>query len=136
MKLDEFITTKINTNVDYDGYYGAQCVDLFRQYCKDVLEIPVHTGAVSGAKEIWTNYDNLPNEVKYFARVVGNPLSGDVVVWDSTKSNNHGHVAIYLGTVDKEHILVFEQDGFKLDGAKVKIRSTENILGFLRRKWV
>ena len=37
MKLDEFINKYINTKVDFDGAFGAQCVDLFRQYCKDVF---------------------------------------------------------------------------------------------------
>ena len=55
MKLDEFINKYINTKVDFDNAFGAQCVDLFRQYCKDVLDIP-HTGSVDGAKDIYLNY--------------------------------------------------------------------------------
>ncbi len=47
MTLDEFVKKYLGKKVDYDGQYGAQCVDLFRQYCKDVLGIP-HTGGVIG----------------------------------------------------------------------------------------
>ena len=109
MLLDEFINKKINTKVDYDGVYGAQCVDLFRQYCKDVLEIP-HTGSVDGAKELIENYERLPLEIKYFTRASA-PVCGDVVVYGASKTNKYGHVAIYLADYDIDNILIFEQDG-------------------------
>ena len=48
MTLDEFVKKYNGKKVDYDGRYGCQCVDLFRQYCEDVLNIP-HTGGVIGA---------------------------------------------------------------------------------------
>lgn len=68
MKLDEFINKYINTKVDFDGAFGAQCVDLFRQYCKDVLDIP-HTGSVDGAKDIYLNYYKMEGEKKYFYNI-------------------------------------------------------------------
>src|SRR5574344_661086 len=79
MKIDEFITKYSGKKVDFDGAYGAQCVDLFRQYCKDVLGLP-HTGAVEGAEGLWNNYDKLPVEQKYFERIDSDyvPLLGDV----------------------------------------------------------
>ena len=67
LRFDEFINKYINTKVDFDNAFGAQCVDLFRQYCKDVLNIP-HTGAVEGAKDVFLNYDKLPLEQKYFKK--------------------------------------------------------------------
>ena len=51
MTLDEFVEKYNGKKIDYDGHYGAQCVDVFRQYCKDVLAIP-HTGGVVGAAEL------------------------------------------------------------------------------------
>lgn len=63
MNLIAFVNTYCRKKVDFDGAYGAQCVDLFRQYCKDVLGLP-HTGAVEGAKDLWLKYDNLPLEKK------------------------------------------------------------------------
>ena len=59
MTLNEFVLKYRGQKVDFDKAYGAQCVDLFRQYCHDVLYIP-HTGAVQGAKDIWLNYNNMP----------------------------------------------------------------------------
>lgn len=132
MKLDEFINKHINTKVDFDNAFGAQCVDLFRQYCKDVLNIP-HTGAVEGAKDIFLNYGKLPLEQKYFKKYsTNNPKPADVIIWNETKTNKYGHIAIVVSSLSNNKVLVFEQDGFKQDGAKLAIRTTENMLGVLR----
>lgn len=132
MKLDEFINKHINTKVDFDNAFGAQCVDLFRQYCKDVLNIP-HTGAVEGAKDIFLNYDKLPLEQKYFKKYsTNNPKPADIIIWNETKTNKYGHIAIVVSSLSNNKVLVFEQDGFKQDGAKLAIRTTENMLGVLR----
>ena len=80
------------------------------------------------------NYDKMPLEKKYFERVFVNPVSGDVAVWGATETNKYGHVALVLGNVDGHSILVAEQDGFKQDGVKFKIRSCANLIGFLRFK--
>ena len=40
MNLAEFLNKYTGKKVDFDKVYGAQCVDLFRQYCQDVWQIP------------------------------------------------------------------------------------------------
>lgn len=139
MNLVDFVNKYIKTNVDFDGVFGAQCVDLFRQYCKDVLNIEKHTGSVNGAKELFTKYDELSGQIyekEVFIRLKFPDHyrfePGDVAIWDSTSSNKYGHVAIVLE--DKVNdLIVFEQDGFKQDGAKISYRSKKNLLGVLRR---
>lgn len=133
MDLIEFVNKYHGKKVDFDGAFGAQCVDLFRQYCKDVLRAG-HTGAVEGAKDLFLKYADLPAECKYFDRITNaTPQIGDVCVWGATEKNKYGHVAICLG-YDSEFdlILVFEQDGIKQDGAKIAVRSKNNLLGVLR----
>lgn len=137
MTLEEFVKKYNGKKVDFDGVYGPQCVDLFRQYAKEGLNIPVHTGlckTTGGAKDLFLDYEKMPNEKKYFIRLPKkNPIPGDVLIWDSSISNMYGHVAICLGTLGSSFI-VFEQDGFKQDGAKINIRSNQNFLGYLRKK--
>lgn len=133
MNLAEFLNKYTGKKVDFDKVYGAQCVDLFRRYCQDVWQIP-HTGGVEDAKDLWLNYDKMPGEKEYLSKVTGLPAAGDVVVFNATKTNKYGHVAIFLGAIDYENILVFEQDGFKQDGAKYGTRGFDNILGFFRKK--
>lgn len=135
MTIDKFISTYIGKKVDYDKKFGAQCVDLFRQYCQDVLNIP-HTGSVDGAKELFTNYSKLPLEIKYFDRITRGPITGDIAIYDGTSSNIFGHVAIVIGNMAGRDLLLFEQDGFKQDGAKLTIRTIDNLLGYLHPKKV
>lgn len=133
MKLEAFIKKNIGKKVDYDGHYGAQCVDLFRQYCTDVLSIP-HTGGVAGAKDLFINYERMEREVLYFVKITGKSfLPGDVAIWAASPSNQYGHVAIVIGTLNDD-LIVFEQDGFKQDGAKIVLRPFDGLLGALRKK--
>ena len=135
MTLDEFVKKYNAKKVDYDGRYGAQCVDLFRQYCKDVLNIP-HTGGVIGAAELFTEYEKMPLEQKYFEKIEADkqtPIEGDVVIFKPTAKNKFGHVAIVL-SADKLSMTVFEQDGFAQTGAYITERKYYNALGFLRKR--
>ena len=138
MLLDEFVKKYNGKKVDYDGAFGAQCVDLARQYWKEGLGILEHTGSCSttgGAKDLYLDYNKMPIEKKYFNRIPKNKafVPGDTLIWDSTKTNKYGHVAIYLGKLNNSFI-VFEQNGFEQDGAKIIIRGKENLLGALRKK--
>lgn len=133
MKLEEFIKKNTGKKVDYDKRYGAQCVDLFRQYCQDVLCIP-HTGGVEGAKDLFINYEKMEKEKRYFSKITGKHfIPGDVAIWAESSTNKYGHVAIVVGTINDD-LIVFEQDGFKQDGAKIVLRSCDRLLGALRKK--
>ena len=138
MTLEEFVNKYNGRPIDYDGVYGAQCVDLFRQYVKEVWEIKEHTGPCAtsgGAKDLFLDYDKMPVEKKYFTRIkTKSPKAGDTVIWDKTDKNQYGHIAICLGVLGKDTIIVFEQDGFRQNGANVNIRSKGNMLGVLRKK--
>lgn len=136
MTLEEFVKKYIGKKVDFDLVYGAQCVDLFRQYNKEVWGNP-HTGAVDGAKDLVVNYERMPLEQRFLSLVPVNRdfvRDGDVAVWNATEKNKYGHVAIVVGFLGDESLIVFEQDGFKQDGAKLNVRSSKNLLGFLRKK--
>lgn len=135
--LEDFVKKYTGKKVDFDGVYGAQCVDLFRQWVKEGLGIPEHTGPCSttgGAKDLFLDYPKMEKEKKYFTRETKKDMiQGDVLIWNETETNKYGHVAIYLGKLNNS-LIVFEQDGFKQDGAKINIRSKNNLLGFLRKK--
>ena len=133
LTFEQFITKYCGKKVDYDKVYGAQCVDLFRQYCQDVLNIP-HTGSVDGAKDLYEKYQELPVEQKYFVPLIrsAEPEFGYVAVWGSTPMNRYGHVALVLAKLNDSTLLVFEQDGYAQDGAKIVKRNLNNLLGYLR----
>lgn len=137
MNVEDFVKKYTGKKIDFDGVYGAQCVDLFRQYAKEGLGIPEHTGSCAttgGAKDLFIDYPKMPIEKKYFTRETKKAMCpGDILIWDSTETNKYGHVAIYLGKLNND-LIVFEQDGFKQDGAKINLRSKTKLLGFLRKK--
>ena len=133
MTLDEFVKNYEGKQIDFDKAFGSQCVDLFRQYSKEVLQIPEHTGAVEGAKDLFLNFSSMPKMSKYFQKVF-TPHKGDIVVFNKSETNKYGHVAIVLYATNKS-IVVFEQDGFNQSkGSYINIWNYERVLGFLRRK--
>jgi len=138
MTLEEFITKYNGKNVDFDGVFGAQCVDLARQYWKEVWGIP-QPESVSGAQEFITRYHDKPTMRKYIELVPHgvSPLPGDIVIFGSSESNKYGHIAIFVAWTNGGGTMkVFEQDGFKQDGAKMAVWKTDRVIGYLRKREV
>lgn len=123
MTLKRFVVTYNGKKVDWDKVHGYQCVDLFRQYCKDVFNIP-QLPAVEGAKDLWKKHGCLKLTTDSYA-------PGDVLVYDSTPSNPYGHVCILVSLLDSDTFIVFEQNGFEQTGAKLTVRDKTNLLGGL-----
>lgn len=127
MTLDNFVKKYQDTRIDFDGSFGAQCVDLYRQYVKDVLKIP-QSPSVVGAKDIWDKY--LPD---HYTRVPntpdGVPPKGSVVIW-GIKYGEFGHVAISMGGDTKGFTAFSQNDPV---GSKCVIRSYKytHVLGWL-----
>jgi surface antigen len=90
MTLEQFVAKYNGKPIDFDGAYGNQCVDLYRQYVKEVLNLP-QTPPVVGAKDIWTS--NTPNFDKITNTPTGIPPVGAIMIWGS-RYGAFGHVAI------------------------------------------
>ena len=127
MTLTQFIKKHLGTKVDFDGKFGPQCVDLFRQYCAEVLDVP-QPPAVEGAKDLISTRGSLAVTMD---SILADYSRGDVLVWDSTKTNKYGHVAILVSVYNTKYFVVLEQDGFQQDGVKLAFRSRANLLGCL-----
>ena len=122
MNLVDFIKKWNGKKCDYDGFYGAQCVDLFRQYAKEVWQVE-QLPAVEGARDFFKHV--MTNEKCY----VSNRVSvGDCLIYGATDTNPYGHICIVVATIDTNNFVVFEQDGFKQDGAKLNLRNREHLL--------
>ena len=135
MTLTSFINKYLGTKVDYKddvfkGDKSYQCVDLARQYIKDVkgLPQPPGLGVNGGAKDLIENHGEfnvtLDSELADYSR-------GDILIWDASKTNKYGHVAILVAIYNTKYFVVLEQDGFKQDGVKLAFRSRENLRGCL-----
>ncbi len=130
MTLTTFINTYLGKKVDYDKNSSFQCVDLYRQYCKDVLNIPQTPalGEDGGAKDIWDKHGVLKRTPD---SILADYSRGDILIWDKTKTNKYGHVAILVAVYNTKYFIVLEQDGFKQDGVKFAFRSRANLRGAL-----
>lgn len=89
--------------IDYDGWYGDQCVDEMNQYLKDVCGIssPIQAFPGQTAYEIYQKannslfdkIDNNPNDPNQI------PSYGDIIFWKANISGvteDAGHVAVFL----------------------------------------
>jgi len=99
MTLQQFISKWDGGSPDFDGAFGAQCVDLARFYFRDVLAI-VNPGPVVGAQDFFYNYDKDGNLYSQFQKVINSqsamPERGDVVLLKATLKNQYGHVCVCI----------------------------------------
>lgn len=133
MTLTQFIKKYMGTKVDFDGTGGPQCTDLYRQYCKDVLDVPQSPalGSEGGAKDIFSK-PGILTAVKESPTT--DYSAGDILIWGQSATNKYGHVAILVAIYNTNNFIVFEQDGFKQDGCKLALRTRDNLLGYLWKK--
>lgn len=92
-EASDWARSKVDTQIDYDGAYGAQCVDLIFAYYNYFWGVSPVRGNGSDF-----SHNALPNgwqRIKYYKGFSVEP--GDVVIWTWNKwAGNSGHVGIAL----------------------------------------
>ncbi len=90
--LNFFVLSLEGLYVDFDGWYGDQCVDLVQQYNKVIVGAPRLLG--EGAVNIWDTYPQT-----HYTRITDAPnlipAPGDIMIWGRAYGN-WGHIAICL----------------------------------------
>lgn len=130
--------TWINNNVglhhDYDGQYGAQCVDLYNFYMTGFVGGKASAGTgVQYAEQLWNNHDT-----SALVQVAKNqtPQMGDVAIWSNGLNGIGGHVAIVAQPNTNGTIRVLNANaanGGGSTGVTVMTNiSTGTLLGYLR----
>ena len=112
--MQSFMSKYLGVAVDFDKAYGAQCVDLIRQYFKDIWGLPRQPESVSGAEDFFFKHESRPiqRELCDCTAYDGNarPPIGSVVVFKAHQGNQYGHIGICVNTYE-DGMDVFEQDG-------------------------
>jgi hypothetical protein len=129
--VDTFVTNFDGHCVDFDGLYGAQCVDLFSYYNRDVVGAAFVS--VDYAYQIWNAHDTSKyDQVSASATA----HKGDVAIYDSSLpgSGGAGHVAIVLADVNGSTLNVFDQNNPVGACSQVHNFSKSHLLGYLRPK--
>jgi surface antigen len=131
MTYSEWKNKWLGKGIDYDGSYGNQCMDVYRMYVKEVLNIP-QSPPVIGAKDVWNTY-----LTEYFDRVSntpdGVPEQGDIAIWSV---GTYGHIGI-VDSADKQYLTCFEQNWTEMNGTGVtelRRHTYANVLGWLKYK--
>jgi len=113
MTIKEFFDKYNSKYVDYDKVYGYQCVDLMRQFVKEVYNLNPYVAipTTGWAKNIFNNFkDN-----QYFKKVLNTPYDipkrGDIVFWGYYPFlyGWGGHVGIF-DSGDLYTIISFDQN--------------------------
>lgn len=137
LTLDQFITKYMGRYIDWDGWYGAQCVDLMRFYQRDVLGVtPQSIPAAGSAKQIFQNF---PYNNATFAKIDNTPTNipqkGDIIFWGTYLGVTGwaGHVAVYTGG-DLYNIISFDQNWPTGTSCHLQKHSYKGVLGWLHKK--
>jgi len=135
--------------IDTDGFFGAQCVDLFHFYLDAALGVPFRSTEMAG--NAFPIYQNAPNTATYTSRKYGSvtfrkmarstsnavPLPGDIVFW---RNPDPGHVAIVIDA-DANSIRSIDQNWFNSNAqtgspaARVTHTNDTRVAGWLRPTW-
>jgi hypothetical protein len=89
MTYEEFVNKYNGKGIDFDGYYGFQCMDLAHQYAVEV--VGKDFAPAPAAKDVWAQnpegYDKISNTPD------NAPQKGDIIIW-GVGVGPFGHIAI------------------------------------------
>lgn len=126
-----FIQQYNNKYIDYDGAYGAQCVDLYNAYTAKF--VGGQNIMVGYAPEIYNAYDT-----RAYARFDGRQTSGrmgDVAIFRPGGTTPSGHVAIVIGDNGNGTLRVLQSNATALGNRGPSIISNiskSSLMGYLR----
>jgi surface antigen len=105
--------------------YGAQCMDLIRFYLKDFNLPQLPKGNAVDQWRDTQGYARIKNTIQAV------PQPGDIVIWNKTRSNPYGHIAVVV-EANWFYMTVLEQNNPLNAPVQVNKRSYFNCLGWLR----
>mgnify|MGYP001567978214 CR=1 FL=1 len=134
MTFTEFLDKHNGKYIDFDGYYGPQCMDLMHQYLLEVLGIPERDALASASARL--TYVNFSTMAKHelFEQIGNTPTNiaqeGDLMFWGNLL---YGHVAIFIEG-DVNRFTSFDQNYPSGSPCHVQSHTYANVLGWLRFK--
>lgn len=129
--LGNWITQNNNKYIDWDGWYGAQCVDLYNKYTATF--VGGQNIMVGYADELFYKYDT-----KAYTRFAGNQtkgFAGDVAIFGRGPGTPSSHVAIVVGDNGNGTLRVLQSNATSAGSAGNSIISNiskATLMGYLR----
>ena len=134
----QFKDKRIGKFIDNDGAYGYQCVDVPRQYCKEVYWFGMWP--VGGSAKNASLWQTFKNDKRWTEYKPWQPIEqGDILISAPTATNEHWHIWV-IDYSDAIGYWLLEQNtkggGTKIKGNEVKVRYVKRwkppILRFFR----
>lgn len=136
MNLNEFINKYNGKFVDYDKKFGNQCVDLMRQYIKEVWGLNPYTAfpANKYAKYMF-NYYSVSLLKKTVNTPTGVPKPGDIIFWKTYPfvTGVAGHVGIVV-SANVNSLIIFNQNYPINSACSMRKFSYKGVLGWFSKK--
>lgn len=134
--FDLWAKENLGKAIDFDGAYGVQCVDLAKDFIKNVLGI--EPKSIGNAIEYYNKRSTEPYLIKNFDWIDNTPSftpqKGDLAVFTSKSGN--GHISVCTGEGTKSYFYSYDQNYPRSQHepmAKIK-HSYSSLLGVLRPK--
>lgn len=110
MGFQEFRTKVLGSYIDIDGYYGAQCWDLYARYCQ-YLQVPFANCTVTGyVQDIWTQRHS-NGMSRYFDEVQFDKCqAGDIIVFQARNQTPLSHIGVCASGNNSGQVLVLGQN--------------------------
>lgn len=128
-RVNSFFAKYDDKKIDFDGLYGAQCVDLIKFYFQEVIGIDPK--ARGNAVNYWDNcpeLDQIPNTP------TGVPEKGDIIIWNAKIGGGSGHIAIATGKGDTNNFDSFDQNWPTGSACHYQGHNYLNVIGWLQPK--
>jgi hypothetical protein len=130
MTFDEFLNKYNGKGIDFDKYYGFQCMDLYQQYNQEVVGgnyVPQPAAA-----DVWNSY---PKD--HYEKIANGPYNfpekGDIVIWKKASSLPYGHIAVAV-SANQDTFTSFDQNWPTGSICHHQLHNYTNVAGWLRPK--
>lgn len=128
MTFKEFYEKYNGMYLDFDGYYGPQCVDLVQYWNREL-----------GGQRFSGNANHVIEQPGRTYQVITNgptnkPSEGDIVVWNGKVGAGNGHTGIATGNGNAMTFEAFVQNDPYASNAHLKIYTYDNVIGWLHPK--
>jgi hypothetical protein len=132
MTLKDFIEKYDGKHTDYDGYYGAQCMDLMHRYIDEVVigKPSPEVLRAPHAKAAYLNFTSNDTFKKIDNTPEGIPKPGDIMFWGG---GTYGHVAIFING-NANDFTSFDQNYPLNSPCHKQYHNYTNVLGWLESR--
>lgn len=134
--FENFIEKYLGKKVDVDGYYGAQCVDLFNAWNRDYNNTYINCSPSGYARSIAENKNN-NGMLKYFDEVKLDQMTpGTVVVYGNCPFAPLSHVCFFIKDNGNNTFQALQQNNNGRDYVTIDSNPYDGIIGAFTPKQI